>query len=227
MNPKILVGCPTYDGKDYCLDKYINAVKSLSYQNYDILIVENSPGDNYFNKLQSSGIKALKDIPEKTPHKTIVHSRNLIKDYVLKNNYDYFLSLEQDVIPPRDIIERLLRHNKKVISAVYYTFYKFQGIPKLRPLIWADVPGEPDKMRFMNSECRAAFNSKEPVLKEIKMCGLGCVLIHRTILEKINFRVPDNNVTYDDFAFCDDVRSIGEDVWADLSAQCDHIIKKE
>ncbi|MBD3361849.1 hypothetical protein GF358_03595 [Candidatus Woesearchaeota archaeon] len=225
MNPKILVGCPTYQGKEYCLKEYIERLNSLTYSNYDILLVDNSPSEGYFKKLTSLGIPVLKDSPEKKPHDSIVKSRNLIKKRVLEGNYDYFLSLEQDVIPPKKIIERLLQHQKKVISAVYYTTYKFHGIPRLRPLIWADVPDESDKMRFMNSECIAAKNLTYPLLTKIKMCGLGCILIHKSILEKISFRVPEDYSTYDDFAFCQDVRKIGEDVWADLTVQCEHLFR--
>lgn len=227
MIPKILVGCPTYNGKAYCLDKYAEIVKSLSYSNYDVLIVDNSPTGEYVDKIKSFGINVLKDEAKTGPHESIVHSRNIIKDYALQKGYDYFLSLEQDVIPPKDIIERLIRHDKKVVSAVYYTFYRFYGVPKLRPLIWAFVEGEPDKMRFMNSECRASFASKEPVLRKIKMCGLGCVLIHKSVLDKISFRIPENCSTYDDFAFCNDVRALGENIWADLSMQCDHLLERK
>ncbi len=227
MNPKILVGCPTYDGKQYCLDKYINAIKKLTYPNYDILLVDNSKTNEYFNKIKAKGIPVIKDTPEEKPHDTIVKSRNIIKKYFLEKNYDYFLSLEQDVIPKKDIIEKLLKHDKKVISGLYYTIYKFQGIPKIRPLVWAEVPNEPDKMRFMSSECRDAENSTVPVLKKIRMCGLGCLLIHKSIMEKIDFKVPKNHATYDDFAFCNDVRNLGEDIWADLSIRCDHVLITE
>jgi len=30
MNPKVLVGCPTYNGKGYCLKEYAEAVKNLT-----------------------------------------------------------------------------------------------------------------------------------------------------------------------------------------------------
>jgi len=227
MLPKILVGCPTYYKKGYCLDQYVSRIKSLSYPNYDILLVDNSIDMNYFKRIKALGIPVIKDSPKSKPHDTIVHSRNLIKQHALDKGYDYFLSLEQDVVPPKNVIERLLGHDKKVVSAVYYTFYKFHGIPKLRPLVWADVAGQPDKMRFMGSECNLARNSLQPVVCRVKMCGLGCVLVHRSVLEKVSFRVPFDYSTYDDFAFCDDVRKIGEDVWADLSVQCEHFVEKE
>jgi len=226
MLPKILVGCPTADAKSYCLDRYVEGLKSLTYPNFDILLIDNSATSNYFDRIKSLDLPVEKDSPQTKIHDSIVHSRNILRHKVIEGNYDYFLSLEQDVIPPKDIIERLLANKKNVITGVYYTFYRFFGVPKLRPLIWKDVEGQPDKMQFMNTECRAALNSKDPILKSIKACGLGCLLIHRSILEKIKFRVPENYSTFDDFMFCEDVRKLGEKVWADLSVQCDHLVQQ-
>ena len=226
MLPKILVGCPTADAKAYCLDRYAEGLKSLTYPNFDILLIDNSSANDYFGRIKSLGLPVEKDSPKTKVHDSIVHSRNIIRQKFLDGNYDYFLSLEQDVIPPKDIIERLLANKKNVISAVYYTFYRFFGVPKLRPLIWKDVEGQPDKMQFMTPECRSALNSPIPIIKKLKACGLGCLLIHRSILEKIEFRVPENYSTFDDFMFCEDVRKLGEQVWADLSVQCDHLVNK-
>ncbi|MBW2978931.1 hypothetical protein KY304_02365, partial [Candidatus Woesearchaeota archaeon] len=75
-NPKILIACPTYQGKEYCLDKYINALKSLTYQNKDILFVDNSKTHDYFNKIKSKRFAVIKDKPLKKPHDSIVQSRN-------------------------------------------------------------------------------------------------------------------------------------------------------
>lgn len=223
--PKVLVGCPTYKGKDYCLLKYAKAVLSLNYDNYNILLVDNSKTGDYIEDIKKTGIPVLKDVHNENHKESIVHSRNLLRKKALEQGYDYLLSLEQDVIPPKDIIEKLLAHNKKIISAVYFTIYKFKGVQKLRPLIWGEVPGEKDKMQFLNLEVKEAMKSKQPSLKKILMCGLGCVLIHRDVLEKIEFRNHPEYKTYDDFQFCQDSREKGFDIFADLSVSCNHLIQ--
>ncbi len=53
MTLKILVGCPTAEVKEYCLKQYAEAVKSLSYNNYNILLVDNSADSNYSEKIKS------------------------------------------------------------------------------------------------------------------------------------------------------------------------------
>ena len=62
MKPKILVGCPTSFHKEYCLNEYAKSVKELSYNNYDILLVDNSSDDNYLDKIKSYGLNAIKGI---------------------------------------------------------------------------------------------------------------------------------------------------------------------
>ncbi len=58
MNPKVLVGCPTSDYKEECLEEYAEAVKNLSYDNYEVLLIDNSKGNEYFERGQ--WIEALK-----------------------------------------------------------------------------------------------------------------------------------------------------------------------
>ena len=116
QQPKILVGCPTCNLYEYCLDDYLEGIKKLTYSNFDLIIVDNS--EEEYKKLKEKNIKVIKDKYVEPAVKRIVNSRNILRKYALENNYDYFLSLEQDVVPPEDIIQRLLSHNKKAITGV-------------------------------------------------------------------------------------------------------------
>lgn len=134
---KVLVGCPTYSGKEYCLKEYIAGINSLLYKNFDVLLVDNSKDESFFKKLveisenwesKKSQRLFLKRLPfaSKEPRNAIVLSRNFLREYVLKNGYDYFLSLEADVIPPVDVIERLLSRGKKLSPAFTLIFCRKQ-----------------------------------------------------------------------------------------------------
>ena len=50
--PRVLVGCPTYDGKEYCLKEYIDGLKSLTYDNFEVCIADNSRKSEYFKKIR-------------------------------------------------------------------------------------------------------------------------------------------------------------------------------
>ena len=93
MVHKILVAAPTFEGMRYCQDKFIQAVKNLDYPSYDILIVDNSKSEDYFNELiKISGIKVLRDnsSQQKSVYR-LISSRNLIIDFGIRNNYTHIL----------------------------------------------------------------------------------------------------------------------------------------
>jgi len=222
MNPpKVLVGCPTAEIKDYCLKEYVDGLKALTYPNKDFLIVDNSQTGAYAEKIKGLGIPVVRDAPLEDVKERIAHSRNVLRDKALKEGYDYFLSLEQDVIPPADVIERLLKASVKVITGVYFTIYTFDGAPKMRPLVWKADPARPGQRMFMNAEVKAA-QGKASDVQPISASGVGCILIHRDVFEKIRFRVA--NDTYDDMPFCDDCVANDFRVYADVALVCKHIV---
>lgn len=215
---KVLVGCPTAEYKAYCLEEYVKALKELSYKNKDILIVDNSKDNKYFERIKGLGFNVIKDKFFETARERVVNSRNILREIVLENNYDYFFSLEQDVIPPKDVIEKLLKHNKKIITGVYYTVYKVNGREEVKPLVWGETENK-EEMKFLTKEV------KENKLIKIKACGLGCILIHRGVLEKIKFRFEEDKETFDDMFFCKDAEKNNFEIYCDTSVKCKHLIK--
>jgi len=235
MNPKILVGCPTYDGKAYCLKEYAEAVKNLDYDNYKVILVDNSEDEDYYGKIKQLGIEAW-HFNEKgfSAREKIAACRNLLRKIAV-GDYDYFLSLEQDVMPPKNIIKKLLSHKKRIISAVY-NMKMDNG--KEMPLLW----------RFLDEKELNDFIIKNPNLKEevervnknkkfskryepeelpknqlvkVAACGLGAVLIHKDVLQKIAFR--SKGEAYDDMFFCQDALANNFEIFADTSVACRHL----
>ncbi|MBS3112546.1 hypothetical protein J4418_00470 [Candidatus Woesearchaeota archaeon] len=99
MQPAILIACPTYQGMKYCINEFIQRLNQLTYPNYDILIVDNSNTLDYYNYLKeltkSTEILILRDdcnLPDGMDK--LIHSRNFIRDYFLKNNYDYLFTMD-------------------------------------------------------------------------------------------------------------------------------------
>jgi len=251
-NPKVLVGCPASEHHAYSTEEYVTSVKHLNYGNYDILLVDNSPTDKFYKYLQSLQVPALRDFYTLQEVKQkIVASRNALRQKVLEGGYDYFLSLEQDIIPPKDVIETLLKHNKPIVSGVYYNYFpvgntkalfpllyrwltkeeqknmkdKQELLKKVNPALYADLV----KNNFDFSDVRVKLKPEEveePRLLKVKQFGLGCVLIAKEVLEKIPFRVDDEKNIYDDPLFCDDALAKGYTLYADTSVKCKHLIKK-
>ena len=224
---KILVSCPTADPYRYCTQEWIDTVKSLSYKNIDILLVDNSSSKDYFNEF-SKQVPMIKTDRIENLRELIARDRNLIREKVLKENYDYFLSLEIDVIPPKDIIEKLLSHKKEIISGVYYKDYDV-NITKAGKLVKKAKTILPVLWKSVDEENVTQLTSKEvedSKLIEVAISGLGCLLIHRSVLEKIKFRVNlKESTACDDVWFCHDAIKQGFKIYADTSVKCRHLLK--
>ncbi|MBI4441654.1 glycosyltransferase [Candidatus Woesearchaeota archaeon] len=217
---KVLVGCPTYDGKLYCLEKYADGLKALTYPEKDILLVDNSSSPFFAEHLKQRGIPVIHygyDLA--TPRDRIIHCRNLLRKKVIAG-YDYFLSLEADVVPPPSVIEHLLAHKKDIVSAVVWYYADHDGKRVPAPLLWdIDPQGDENYMVYIAKDELA-----KPQLKEIKACSLSCCLMTREVLEKVVFRYKGES--YDDVMFCLDARQKGYRVYVDTRVECTHYYKK-
>src|SRR3989344_1945373 len=246
MDEKILVGCPVSDYHLYCTEEYLNTLKSLTYKNYDILLVDNSKEDSFFNYLIRKGINAARISFNENPRIRIVNARNLLRQKVLDDNYDFFLSLEQDVIPPKNIIEMALSHNKDMLSGVYCGNIKVGNQIRILPLVYRFPPEfrlneakqiiDSSKLKGLRQETGSqylemvkAYYTIEELEREkpptkIHSCGLGCVLIRRNVLEKVKFRFSEKYGGFDDVWFCEDAKSNFE-IYVDPRIKCKHLIK--
>ncbi len=218
MPPKVLLGCPVSSLKSYALERYLKGVKALTYKNFDMLLVDNSKDDAYFNKIKKLGLLVVKGPYSKSARQRIIDSRNILRQKVLDESYDYFFSLEQDVVPPEDVIQKLLSHNKEIVTGVYFSYQTNNGVTLLVPLLWQRVAK--DEVRFMLER-----EVLEPKLIEVGACGVGCILIHRKVLESVKFRFDKKDKGFDDMWFCKDASSLGFKIFADTSVKCKHLIK--
>jgi GT2 family glycosyltransferase len=247
--PKILVGCPVSEHHKYSTEEYLEAIKNLTYSNYDIYLVDNSTTTEFFKELQKQvpserSCAEIQNVKEK-----IAATRNVLRKKVLEN-YDYFLSLEQDVIPPKNVIEQLLQHKKAIVSGVYYSPYPVMGKQQLFPVLYRWLKKEEQEHLIKNKETLRKINPElykeleknkydftkvrvkvkpqeveEAKLMKVKQCGLGCVLIKKEVLEKIEFRIDKTTDGFDDATFCDDTLEKGYELYVDTRVKCKHLIK--
>ncbi len=217
--PKILVGCPISDYHEYCTEEYLNAVKNLTYSNYDILLVDNSKDDRFFNSIKDK-VPVIRGKYLENPFERLVYNRNLLRQEALDKQYDYLFSLEQDIIPPNEIIERLLRYDKDIITGIYFKPWTRGKEKIMLAMIWAFHPTDPTKKLNIREDIVMGNH-----LLKIGYCGLGCVLIRRHILEKIKFRYePSEGEAFDDMFFCKDAKEHGFEIYADTAVKCRHLI---
>ena len=126
----------------------------------------------------------------------ILTGRKLLRQYFLDNEYDYLFFADTDVIIPPNTLSKLLKHNKDLVTGIYVSN---MVIKRSEEEIKRDVPattivpcvfgkaGSEEEVRLVGFH-----QVKDDKLIKIYAAGLGCCLIKRKIVEKINFRVFDS-----------------------------------
>lgn len=218
MHPKVLVGGPVSDHHEYCFDSFARVLNSLTYPNFDVCFVDNSMENGFFNKMRERFPSTLKFPYHPDVRVRLCGSRNIVREKVLKEGYDYLFCLDQDVVPPADVIERLVSHGKDVVSGVYFNKFRGGGAEKVLPVAYVlsrskDGLMTPVSPKFIDGKLRRIFS-----------CGTGCILIHRSVLEKIEFRYEEGKDGVDDVFFCIDANKNGFCIYLDTSVICEHFV---
>jgi len=230
--PRVLIGTPTYDGKEYCLHLWVQFIKKIEKSSKlakcDVVLVDNSEGGRYSNLLKNTyKIKTIKSNHyENQPLRSLAESRSSLYQYAMDYEYDYLLSIEQDVFPPINIVDRLLcirntiRSKKSVIGTPYILTNITQGKP-----LYLSV----DKLtnvgidRVYSQKFKRKIQ-KNMTLKEITKCkkvfkvyapGFGCTLVDVSILPFIKVKYTEKKFRPDDAFFYLDIYKMHIPVYVD------------
>ncbi|MCL2698625.1 MAG: hypothetical protein FWE74_11175 [Oscillospiraceae bacterium] len=159
---------------------------------------------------------------------TVVQARNRIVEKSLKDNYDYTLFVDSDVVLPNNLLERLLSLGADIACGWYVK----------------KIPGTQEKiaeiytLRFDGQNIRNVLESempKEGVL-EIAACGFGCALVRNTLFVKVYdgmyFEYIERKqgsgtfIMSEDIYFCGKSKAMAQaKILLDTSLRCPHIGK--
>lgn len=242
-NPKILVASPVCDKTKYCINQFLESIKNIDYDNYDILLVDNSDSDDFLNELKSKNINAVKDNSKGNGMEKVVNSRNKIIDYASEKGYDYVLMMDSDVIPPKNIIKELLMCSKEIISGLYYNYFVSSGKLKILPVAWMPITKEefgqikqiiklPDWMKTHEDMRRHLTQEEVESKKPLKVLypSAGCMLISKKVFEKVRYgliKVPKEAHTSDDIFFIKEARKLGFESYCHTGIKCHHLVKEK
>ena len=236
---RILIACPTAAAKNYCFNEWLDNVMNFTYPCYDIKMYDNTPdrgknavllNNKYREKYGETTRNSFRAINSLHMHRDKVKptvgiiermalSHNDCREATLSAEYDYLLHLESDVFPPSDVIERLLWNNKKMVSALYYVDEGVHRSPMIQlPIEVSENYGTCQLIKGGVNEC-AYLNGE--VLK-VSSAGLGCMLIHNSVLKKISFRWEKAVNKHPDTFFSEDCLRNKISVFCDTSIICEH-----
>lgn len=241
---KVLIGIPTYPGHAYCRDEFIENTVALAGSN-DVLVIWNGEGDP--SKIFPSNWKTqvIKQSAKERGLDVLVRKHNILSKRTISGGYSHLFLIESDVLPPPDTIDRLLAHDKDMVTAVYLlrgesdTVLQIPDNEKYRnkyngtmagktvfcvrdetaPAIWGIENGA---VRFWRLE--DMFPQRG--LVEIAAAGVGSVLITKEVLKAVPWKSPSVEMEghCDDFPFYHEARFVhGFILYVDTDILCQHL----
>jgi GT2 family glycosyltransferase len=152
--------------------------------------------------------------------------RNIMVSWALRNNFDYLLSVDSDIIMERDTLQKLLHcqdQQKAISSGVYIQRKEGVRIPE----IYVHNPQTGGQKNIDISEVQ------QDRLIEVEGVGFGCCLVRRDVFEKVGnpwFQYHSNiefdKVLSEDVDFCIKARTQGYKIVVDTSIKLLHISKQ-
>jgi hypothetical protein len=226
MEPKVLLCSPINIVKEYCLYRWLSHINKLSYFNLEIFLVDNSPNPAFSQKIRGLGFNCVHEPPkDRETRDYMARSLQRCQTKFLSGDYTHFFSLECDVFPPLDIIERLLKHNLEVVGTTYWTEQGFNTRMQLRTIYNSHTDFKKHvkeyKSRFLTFEETQLFIDGQ--VNPIYANGIGCTLIERSILEVIKFRIDPKDIGYPDTFFHTDLFQAGIQNYVDTSIIPEHM----
>jgi len=222
MKPKVLVAAPVTQWYDYCWKEFSDFLRNLTYDNFEVFLVDNSEETWFYEKVKNDGFNVIKNEHLHRIRDMVIRDHNMIRNKVLKEGFDYLLILDQDVIPPKDVIDRLIAANKDVAAGLYFGSHDINGSVKTMPFAWVFSKGEKD---WHNTGYLVEEEMWPGKLLKVAFTGMGCILISRKVLEKIEFRYDVNMDAWDDRWLGYDVWDKGFEFWCDTGVKCKHMYK--
>lgn len=145
---------------------------------------------------------------------------NEARDLVLKNGYDALLTVECDMLPPRNAIRRL----RNCAADIAYGLYVLRRLP----WEWNAYSVMEGMIAWPLSKVEERARTDWGEVVDVDGIGLGCTLIQRRVLEALRFRADgllhgDGERSFNDWYLGQDARMAGFSQRCDTSVVCGHV----
>jgi len=169
---------------------------------------------------------------EMPPHTIVTKSTGAIDlarektvEDALRTDPDWILFMDSDVVPPRDVFQRLARHGVDIVSGLYY----MDNPDGVHPAMW----------RLDEEESPAISGYDREGLVNVDAVGFGCLLVSREVIDTLErpwFRWTKGYDDHpwdlqhqgekpgisEDFYFCHKAQEAGYDIYVDTTVKCMH-----
>ncbi|MCO5947146.1 hypothetical protein [Mucilaginibacter flavidus] len=215
MEPKYFIAVYTNEVKDYCDEVFFSNLFEVS-AGQPVFVVDNTIGDSYFNKLQTSfkergyfnfrvyHLEVSEEPKVSQFQRNVCDSVNFLRDiYLTQTSLRYFLIIETDVCSPADLLSRFE-----------------DGISRLdaQNPNWGIVGG-----LYYHGFHNYDFDSTVTSLEPTGHCLSGCSVYKRELIEKFPFRYDPQNLGHFPDAFMSFDAGSAFSLWNEHQIKCDHL----
>lgn len=146
-------------------------------------------------------------------------ARERLTDWALQAGMDYMLMIDDDMIIPRNMFEKLIRHNVDVVAPL-----AFMRQPPHKPVIYRVTEGY-DKVRCMEYYVtQIVTNYPKDTLVECDAVGFGSALIKMDAVKKMQKPYfMSTTQSGEDLWFCKCAREAGARIYMDTSVKLGHL----
>lgn len=198
MSPKVFIvilNFNSFEDTEECLI----SLEKLDYNNYEIIIIDNSSNDNSYDKLKKRFVKY--NIIKSNENLGYANGNNIGIKYALENKADYICVLNNDVIVEDDFLDKIIKvmeddkdiglagpcickyHDKNIIQAMGANINLYNGLTqgKYKNYKYNDIPQKDIQVDYL---------------------GGACFVCRREVFEKIGF-IPENYfLFFEETEFC-------------------------
>lgn len=152
---------------------------------------------------------------------------NLFKEW-MKDRTEYLLMLDTDMVPPRDIVKRLMAHKKDIVGGLCFSGGMGSMVRPTLHVVRENSEGKP----YMD----ILWDYPRGELVQVDGTGAAAMLIHRNVAEGVLMaRGEDHMMPWfahgmhngveigEDIAFCLTAAKCGFETWVDTSVVVPHI----
>ena len=218
--PRILLATPVSNKKAYILDEWLQMIRSFSYPDYDIYLVDNSADPEFHKTLWQKGFRCGYVSPEgKRAPDYVAESQNVMRDYFLQGGYEYMFSLECDNFPPPNIIELMLSYGMDNFNIPYFLKQGRQTTLGIQRSV-INYGGWCANKVMASEDGLANFDGR---VKYFFAPSFGCSLFSRRLVERINYRSDASNpMAFSDSFWHMDSNRIGIKPYVHMGIICEH-----
>ena len=215
MEPKVGIVLVNYNGEKF-QNECIKTIRQMSYTNYEIIIVDNNSKDNSISKAKSEFNDLV--IIETGENYGVAKGNNIGIQEAIKRKCEYVLLLNNDTEVDKDMLSNMVKKASKDVMVTCKMYY-FE--PK--NVIWC-AGGKINWKRattihFGDGEIdRGQFDES----KYVEYTPTCCLLIHRSIFDRVGLMDEKYFMYYDDTDFLARCNKLNLKTWYESSAKLWH-----